>query len=329
MLKHKLLSVALLALSAAGGAQAAPVSVTARLDSVEVLQGCLRTLNVEVVQDASVKLDWLVDRAAQTPGSIVEIAPGVEIHTIGEPDTTDLGNHRLQLNRQMLIQAWDSGEVVIPGVQLISGADTFASKPLALKVLTADVDTMTTIHGYGNAIDAPRHFFDFLPNWWWIAALVLLGALAAAVVWYVMRKGGVKRLLKPQAPPLPPYEMAMGQLERLRSRKLCEKGQEREYYTELTEILRAYLEGRFGINAMEMTTTQIKAAVRSNATAREAATQMNQILEMADYVKFAKMRPLPEDNVRSFSQATQFVESTRPQPEPAADAQQNQAAKQQ
>ena len=327
MIKHKLLSVAMLALGSTGAVEATPVSVTAKLDSVEVMQGCLRTISVEVVQDANQHLEWELDRQSQNPAAITEIAPGVELHTLGTPDTTDLGNNRLQLNRQMLIQAWDSGEVVIPGLVLTAAGDTFSSKPLALKVLTADVDTMTTIHGFGNAIAAPSRFFDFLPDYWWIIALAIVAVAVGCVLWYLHKHGGMKRYLKPQPKPVPPYEMAIGQLERLRSRKLCEKGQEREYYTELTEILRAYLEGRFGINAMEMTTTQIKAAVRANATAREASTQMNQILEMADYVKFAKMRPLPEDNVRSFSQAMQFVESTRPVEQPA-DEQPNQDAKQ-
>ena len=101
----------------------------------------------------------------------------------------------------------------------------------------------------------------------------------------------------------------------LKQRQLCEKGQEKTYYTELTEILRQYLEGRFGINAMEMTTPQIKRAVRATVPAEAAPGLMNEVLEMADYVKFAKMRPLPEDNVRAFEQAIKFVENTRPAPE--------------
>ncbi len=110
--------------------------------------------------------------------------------------------------------------------------------------------------------------------------------------------------------------MAMRQLEVLRNRKLCERGQEKEYYTELTDILRVYLDRRFGINAMEMTTTQIKRAVRDNEATRPSTDQMSRILEMADYVKFAKVRPLPEDNARAFSAALKFVEDTKPAPEP-------------
>lgn len=313
--------------------QAQDVTVTARLDSVESMQGGLRLLEVEIVQPSAAKGVWGVDLMTKAANGAdvasgaanvtmpVEVAPGVELHTKGVPDTVALGNGRLQINRQMLIQPFDSGDVVIPGLEFIVGVDTFRSNQLALKVYTPDVDSMTTVHDMMATVEAPRHFWDWVPDWladwWWlyiICVVVLGGAFAA---WYIYRRGGLKELVKPAAKPIPPYEKAISQLEVLRSRKLCEKGQEKEFYTELTEILRQYLEGRFGINAMEMTTTQIKAAVRANSTTRDMSSQMSQILEMADFVKFAKMRPMPEDNVRTFNHAMQFVENTKPLPEPA------------
>ncbi|MDE7396247.1 MAG: cell wall anchor protein, partial [Muribaculum sp.] len=118
-------------------------------------------------------------------------------------------------------------------------------------------------------------------------------------------------------PVLPPYELAVKQLNELKSEKLCENSREKEYYTRLTDILRIYLETRFGINAMEMTSTQIMRSVRSHDTTKPSAALMKQILEIADFVKFAKVRPLPDDNVKSFNQALQFVEATRPEPETA------------
>ena len=118
---------------------------------------------------------------------------------------------------------------------------------------------------------------------------------------------------------VPPYELAMQALTRLKSEKLCENGHEKEYYTRLTEILRTYLEQRFGINAMEMTSTQIMQQVSRHDETRPSAGLMKQILEMADFVKFAKVRPLPDDNVKSFTMATRFVEDTKPVEKPADD----------
>lgn len=63
---------------------------------------------------------------------------------------------------------------------------------------------------------------------------------------------------------------------------------------------------------MEMTTTQIKRALKDNEFTRISERHMAKILEIADFVKFAKVRPLPDDNEKAFRSAVQFVEETRP-----------------
>lgn len=319
MNRIKQILAGLLSLSALGAV--AQVKVTATVDSIDVIQGALRRVDVEVVQPEQLNLRWLTDRPADSRSQEpVELIPGVEVNSSSEVDTVNLGSGRLQLNRTLLIQPWDSGEFVIPGIALVTGTDTFRSSQLVINVYTADIDTMTTIHSWGPAVTQPRGFFDWIPDWiadYWWAYVIGLVLIAGAVTAYIInRKGGFREALKPVAKPLPPYEKAMEQLAVLKQRQLCEKGQEKAYYTELTEILRQYLEGRFGINAMEMTTPQIKRAVRATVPADAAPGLMNEVLEMADYVKFAKMRPLPEDNVRAFDQAMKFVENTRPAPEP-------------
>jgi hypothetical protein len=113
---------------------------------------------------------------------------------------------------------------------------------------------------------------------------------------------------------VPPYQLAMQQLQTLHDEHLCEKGEEKEFYTRLTDILRTYLDARFGINAMEMTSTQIRRSLRENADTKMSEKYMSRILEIADFVKFAKIRPLPEDNASAYKSALQFVEDTKPAP---------------
>lgn len=322
MTNIKSIALGLMAFIAASGS--AQVQVTATIDSVDVLQGTLRRVDVEVVQPESASLKWLTDRDENSKSHApVELISGVEVNSSTPVDTVNLGSGRIQLSRTLLIQPWDSGEFVIPGIALTAGTDTFRSSPLAIKVYTADVDTMTTIHSWGPAVSQPRGFFDWVPDWiadYWWAYVIGLVLIAGGIAAYILkRKGGLREALKPVVKPIPPYEKAIQQLEVLKQRQLCEKGQEKTYYTELTEILRQYLEGRFGINAMEMTTPQIKRAVRATVSADAAPGLMNEVLEMADYVKFAKLRPLPEDNVRAFNQAMTFVENTRPVAETTAE----------
>ncbi len=308
--------------------QAQTVQVIATQDSVDVMQGALRKVEVEVVQPSEMQLRWLSDPASPEQ-KIVELIPGVEVNWSSAIDTTRLGNDRLQLKRTLLVQPWDSGEYIIPGIALAAGNDTFLSKPVSLKVYAANIDTMTTIHTWMPPVEQKRHFWDWVPDWiadYWWGYVIALGLIAAAVVAYIFyRKGGLRSALQPEPKAVPPYEKAIAELQLLRGRQLCEKGREKEYYTDLTEILRQYLDGRFGINAMEMTTTQIKRAVYATVSEKSASAMMNDVLEMADYVKFAKMRPLPEDNMRAFNQALSFVENTKPAPEP--DTQEKEASK--
>ncbi|MDE7407156.1 MAG: cell wall anchor protein [Muribaculaceae bacterium] len=295
--------------------QAAPsVSVTAKLDSAYILMGKQTQLHMQTVQPADVVGHWTL------PADAKMLTPEVYLIARSDADTTDLGNNRIQIDQSLIVQSFDSGLYVLPPLQYVIGADTFASSSLALKVIPVEVDTMQSIHPYANTVSIPRKIWDFLPDFivdywsWYLTAIILISAVT--VYWFFFRKKNIKRIFMPEPKPVPPYEMAMQQLQSLKDSQLCERGQEKEYYTRLTDILRVYLQRRFGINAMEMTTPQIQRAVRENKETCSSTKYMNQILEIADFVKFAKVRPLPDDNVKSFNSALRFVEDTKPLPEP-------------
>ncbi|MBE6305378.1 MAG: hypothetical protein E7082_05600 [Bacteroidales bacterium] len=295
------------------------VKVTATIDSVETVQGKLRKIDVTVLQSPDVTLEWSV-KEQQDKNVIQELFPSIEIRNISSIDTM-LSGDKMELRRSLLIQPWDSGEYVIPGLFLTANLDTFRSNSIVLKVLPAYTDTMTTIDtkAYMPVVDQERHFFDWVPDWlyynWWIFVICIALIVGGILAYLIFSKKLITRMRMPLVKVIPPYEKAIGRLNELRERNLCEKGQEKQYYTILTEILREYLEGRFGIYAMEMTTPQIKRAVYAAVPAKTASKLMSEILEMADYVKFARMRPLPEDNMRAYNQAVTFVEDTKPEPQ--------------
>ena len=232
-----------------------------------------------------------------------------------------------EIKKELIIQSFDSGLYTIPPFIYVAGKDTFASNALALKVMPVAVDSMATIHDYAGVAQPNTRIWDYLPDfivdYWWIFLIVILVA-AGVFVWWRYFRGKKAMPLVPKKKPVPPYEYAMQELNRLKAEKLCESGQEKEYYTRLTEILRVYLDKRFGINAMEMTSTQIMQQIRSNEDTRTSAPVMKQILEMADFVKFAKVRPLPDDNQKAFNNAVTFVEDTKPVEQPAAENEQTQ-----
>lgn len=285
-------------------------SVKIELDSVQLIMGNVTRLSVNIVTDANAPA-----RMVEIPAVVTE---GVEKHSETDADTADLGNNRIEIRKEVVLQSFDSGMYIIPPVKIVTpDGDTIASNQVTLKVYPCNTDTLTNIHPYAPVSTVERKLADYMPDWvidygWWI--LLAIAAVAAlGFIWYKwLRQGKKPKAVKVE----PPYNVAMREFKILDSEKLCEKGQEKEFYTRLTDILRTYLERRFGIYAMEMTSNQILEAINSNEETRPSQSQIERILRMADFVKFAKARPLPEDNVSSLNDAIRFVEDTKPVPKP-------------
>lgn len=290
------------------GFQCNATKITAALDSVNLLMGKTTTIHLEIIESNS------------EPGFLLGefddfIIPQIEISKVETIDTVDLGNSLRQIRRDIIIQSFDSGEYIIPSFKYLSGKDTVKSNELAIKVMPVDVSQMETIHPNSDVIDYISKWYDFLPDfvvdyWIWILLFVVV-CVIAVYVYILYRKNKFTNPFKQPVVKLSPYEVAIKGLTALKEQNLCSTGQEKEYYTTLTDILRVYLQDRFEINAVEMTTTQITFALNSNPETKSHKQMIRQILEVADFVKFAKVRPMPEDNVRSFNYALQFVEDTK------------------
>lgn len=290
-------------------ASAGNTLITSKLDSTLLLMGKKTAIHLEIVQDKGAK-GFLINDVVDTLNAFVEVAE--RLHA----DTTDLGNNREQINRDIIVQSFDSGMYIIPAFKYVIGKDTFLSNTLTLKVLPVKVDTLTTINDLKPVEEPPFFFSDYLPEfivkYWWLILLIILliaGGIYAYIRWF--KKGEVP-FVKKQEVYIPPYDEAIMKLTQLKSEKLWEAGQDKEYYTRLTDILRIYLNRRFEINAMEMTTGQIMDVLRKNEETFAVNDQLNKILDMADFVKFAKMRPLPEDNEVAYQRAVNFVNETKP-----------------
>lgn len=289
-------------------ANVGPISLKASLDSAHIIMGKQTSLHIEIVDNNG------VNGVLPILNSDTIIAE-IEVISKSQADTIDLENNRRQINQDIIIQSFDSGLYTIPPIQYIVGKDTFKANPLALKVIPVSVDSLQTIHSQADVIYPNSRWYDFLPDfitdyWGWI--LVVIIVILGAIFGLLLYKKKLPITLTPAKKEIPPYELAIQLLEKLRDEKLCERGQEKEFYTRLTDILRSYIDSRFGINAMEMTTTQIIESLNSNNETVDSKSYVEQVLEIADFVKFAKVRPLPDDNVKSYNWALQFVKETKP-----------------
>lgn len=305
----KRLTKLLLILSAVllSGGHISARSIKAAVDSSQITMGYQTAIRFEIVDQTGSPSEILVDKGAMP--AEVELVDWVY------GDTTDLGNGLVEMKRALIVQSFDSGLYTIPAFLLVNGPDTLRTQPITLKVNPVDVSQMSDINPIAPAVEFESKWYDFMPDWltdYWASILAGLLIIAAGICGYLIMTKKVEVPLLPKKKPVPPYQLAMQRLESLREQNLWQNGQEKEYYTQLIDILRDYLQGRFGINAMEMTSQQITSVLHENETTRMPNERMKRILEIADFVKFAKVRPLPDDNHRALAEAVRFVEETKP-----------------
>lgn len=292
-------------LATAHTAVASPAKVTAAIDSTVVEMGSRATITVDIAD-------------ASHSGTFIDL-PQAGSETENNIDFIDVkadtfpGGYQYQI----LIQAFEPATVTFSPFRYVIGTDTAESNFLTLKVMPVELDSLATINPMESVVNPPRRWYDYIPEWliWALLGVALFAIGICLLILY--RKNGT--LIVRHQKPVDPYEAAMTELNRLRERKLAESGREKEYYTNLVDILRTYLDRRFGINAMEMSSTQILDSLRRNPETRDNQPRIRQILEIADFVKFANVRPMPDDNIKTFNNVVQFVQDTKPAPAPEED----------
>lgn len=237
---------------------------------------------------------------------------GVEVLNIAKADTTVIDNNRLLIKQDILVTSFDSSLFLLPPFKVIDQTDTIYSNQVALKVSTIPVN-----------IDKPDEFNDIKETWdppfvladyYLLIYGVLFACFLICLIGYILKRLRNRQSIIPfkkQEPKLPPFEMAMKELDEIKQQKLWQQGRNKEYYTLLTDTLRKYMVNRFGINAMEMTSGEILELIRLESEANSSYNSLKQILELADFVKFAKLHPLPDENELSLMNAYLFVNQTK------------------
>lgn len=305
------------------GTVAAPaVTVRAKIDSASVTMSGRAIMHVQVIKPAG--KGRMVNMPAYEPGKANDFG-GAEVREI-TADSSALPDNRMQVNYDIVLQPFEPGDLTFPAFKYVVGADTFRSEVTTLKVIEPVMPKLMRDSLIINPMEGPvsidARWYDYLPSWygmtrsWWFWTIIgVLVLTLAAILIYLYKKNGPSLL--PRKKFIPPHAVALERLQQLKERKLAEKGQDKEYYTVLTDILRQYLGGRFHIFAREMSSTQILQAIRNNREVDSWEKPIAQMLQIADYVKFAKERALPEENVRSFNTVRDFVEQTKPaEPDP-------------
>ncbi len=317
-----LLVIALAALGAECFAQSQPPRVWASVEPDTIRIGDRFTFSIEVVRDMAQVANFPQFRHETREGEAdIELVEALPV------DTLKREGRILHLRKRYHMQAFDEG-VIHLGRGTVLYADKnivdtlYGGDSIRLVVAPLEIDSAAMAAGVRDI--KPQKSLDFKFGevsgyaLWGLIALLLLAA-----AWWFIRRELARRgkklgdLFKP-APPLPPHVVAIRALEALHHRKLWQNGNFKAYYSGLTDILRTYLAGRYGIGAMEMTSDEIIEALRSlseEELPKKSSMDLTSILRDGDLVKFAKFEPDPEQNERDYTKAYYFVEETKLQEE--------------
>jgi hypothetical protein len=244
------------------------------------------------------------------------LAQGIEILRKTGIDTVSTDKDKFTLKQNITVTSFDSGSYVIRPIifKYSQKGDTTnyftATLPVSIDVQTIQTDQNADIKPIKPPLKAPVTFREMLP---WIGLVLILLALAALIYYYLKTKKQVNPVTTSRLnASIPPYEAAIEALESLRHKKLWQSGRVKDYYSEMTDIVREYIELRYPVRAMEMTTAEIQAALRQTDINMPAREKLMNVLTLADLVKFAKEQPLPLENDRSLNECMEFVRETKP-----------------
>ena len=280
-------------------------SVSAALSKNEILIGDQIKMELDISYPAGMTFE-----VADLSG--IEKTEGIELLNVYPVDTVPSNEGNL-LHQTLILTSFDSGQYLIPQipVSFLRGEQrqTINTNTLLLIVnpypVSQDTVQLQPIKGI---IAEEKTIEDYLP--------VLIGIVAVALLtflgFFLYRRSQNREEPEPLVIRRPPYEVAMSKIEALRSSKLWQQNKIKVYQSELTFILREYLEDRFKVKALESTTDEIIESIDTLEVDEKWLDELKKILQTADLVKFAKAIPPIEVHAAGLDKLENFVVETQP-----------------
>jgi len=308
-LKTKIGSLLLLILLATT-ANAQRIKATASIDSTHILLGDQVKLFLEIDHPKSVDVIF-----PNVPDTLVQY---IEVLSRSEVDTFELDDETYQKQIQsFLITSFDSGSYRIPPlwfkIDLNDRLDSIPTNGLTLNVYSMEIDTTRGPTDIKYPYDAPVTLKEVIP---YILGAILILAILFFIFYAIRRrKNNQPIFVLPKKPKEPAHIIALRELDRIKKEKIWQQGKTKQYYSEVTETLRKYIEDRFEIPAMEQTSDETIESFRKQKGLLKDKTfaNLSQMLKLADLVKFAKYQTSPDDDNMTLVNAYFFINDTKPE----------------
>ena len=280
------------------------VIVKAELDSMMMWVGQQTGLHIEVTCDAGQTVSFPDYRDTIVTG--LEIIPPVVTDTQYVND-----GQRMVVTRNYLLTSFDSALIYIPYIPVTVDGQEYQSNRLALAFMSYDIPEEDAKHIFGpkENMKTPIKLYEvkgFL--WYWLFAAIAIIAAVYLIIRYRDDKPIIRRIKI--EPKIPAHIRAISEIEELRKAGGPHNEDAKAYYTQLTDILREYINDRFGFNATEMTSYEILERLEESQD-KESLSELRDLLSTSDMVKFAKFKPMLNENDRNLVSALEFVNDTK------------------
>jgi hypothetical protein len=304
----KYLIVFALAMGGFTQAQSQTVKVDAHLDKATIPLGDQTKLHLTIRFAAkdSVSFPTLADT----------IKANLQIVSIVKPDTSfDKNDVSIEtIDRVYTLTSFDTGQYIIPQYAFKIKDSVYKTPELVLQIQPVAIDTTKGVYDIKQPIQVPYTWVEWVKDNAPKAGFPLLAVLViAGIVFYLLKRPKKELPPKPAEPEKPEHVIALDKLYALREQKLWQQDRIKEYHSEISDVMRHYLERRYGISANEQTTDEIFATIRYMDIAEADRAKLKQILVMADLVKFAKEKPLAAENEIAINNAIDFIVKTQKQ----------------
>ena len=291
----------------------AQTTVEQKIDSIGILIGQQAHLTIDVTTHQGAKILFPNLKPSQY------LVPGIELVDIADGGTVSLDGNRIKVSKRYTITSFDERLYAIPGQKVKVDGKSFSGNTVALKVITMDVDTL-----HPNQFFPPKDIQDnpFLWSEWspvfWISILMLLLCILGFYLYIRLRDNKpiitririVKKIL--------PHQKALSVIDKLKAERMPASADQKGYYTQLTDMLREYIEERFGFSAMEMTTSEIIYNLHQKGD-QKMIDELKYLFETADLVKFAKYETLINENDMNLVNAINFIDQTKLEGQPTEE----------
>ncbi|MBL7947149.1 MAG: hypothetical protein JNN32_13885 [Flavobacteriales bacterium] len=293
-------------------AQSGNSFVDVRLDTSVVRIGERARLLLEVAYPANASVIW--------PAIPDTLNKHIEVVAVSGVDTADGQRGLMRQVRTLELTSFDTGFWALPPFHFIVNGSPLDTRALLLEVRTVEVDTAQGLRAIKDIHVLPFSLSHLLRE----HVLGILGGVAVlvalvALVLFLRRKPSVTMHAAP-AVVLPLKDRTLAALRTLENERVWQQGDHKGYHSRLTDVLRGYIEERYRVPALESTTDELLKELRVSALSTDHRGQLENMLRLADMVKFAKALPAPQENEQMMVGAVRFVEETAPASTPQDNA---------